>query len=255
MATLREIQLAELEMLKLLDKICKENNLKYSMIGGTMLGAIRHKGFIPWDDDIDVYMPLEDVRKLQKIFHEEGYFLQTPETDIQMPFLMYKIRKNGTRMVEPGTEKLEIHQGVWLDIFPYVNAGNTEAKVRIQKFLRSILSTYRCRYRYCYKGNKRLIHYFFSKLSRKTQLSIDRFLEASIEYFGSSKANRYFAIDVSNHTIHLKKFFDNSALFEFEGRKFWGVKEFDEYLSSIYGSDYMTPREWNHIGDYSEVIL
>ena len=70
MATLREIQLTELEMLRYFDKLCREHGLRYSLIGGSMLGAVRHKGFIPWDDDIDTYMSIEDFRKFVKIFKE-----------------------------------------------------------------------------------------------------------------------------------------------------------------------------------------
>ena len=67
MATLKDIQSCELGILKYFDSVCRKHNLSYSLIGGSMLGAIRHHGFIPWDDDIDVYMPASDCLKLQKL--------------------------------------------------------------------------------------------------------------------------------------------------------------------------------------------
>ena len=125
MATLRVIQLEELKMLKILDKYCQEYNLKYFMVAGTMLGAVRHHGFIPWDDDIDVCMPYKDFKKLQNIFDSSDYFLQSPQTDIQSPFIMYKIRKNNSYMHERGIENLNIHQGIWLDIFIYFDSSKS----------------------------------------------------------------------------------------------------------------------------------
>lgn len=82
---IRKAQLRMLEMLKALDTICREHNLVYWLAGGTMLGAARHGGFIPWDDDVDVYMPRKDARKLKKIFGKEilyGFLvLQNTNTD------------------------------------------------------------------------------------------------------------------------------------------------------------------------------
>lgn len=255
MPTLREVQLAELQMLKFLDRVCRNNGLKYSLIGGSMLGAIRHKGFIPWDDDIDVYMPLEDVQKLQKLLHSDVFFLQTPLTDIQMPFLMFKLRKNGTRMIETGTEALKMHQGVWLDIFPYCNAGRNAFMKKMQIKTRALLQTYRCRYRYATPGKRRFLHWFMTKMPAVIQLLFDRILMDVIEFFGSEKSSEIFAIDVSNHTIFNKKFFDKQGEYTFEDMSALGVIEYDEYLASIYGKEYMVPKQWNHIGDYSEVEL
>ncbi len=255
MAILREIQLVELEMLRLLDKVCQENNLNYSMIGGTMLGAIRHNGFIPWDDDIDVYMPIEDFNKLKSIFNEEGFFLQTPETDIQSPYIMYKIRKNGTSMPDKISTGIDIHNGVWLDIFTYCNAGNSKMSKFLQRKSRALLQSYRCRYMHTDNIIKALIRWFLKKPNKKIQLWFDRLLVKNICNYGKKNTHEIFAIDVVDNTFFKASFFTEQDLYLFEGYQFAGVKDFDSYLTQIYGSDYMTPKKWDHKIDYSNVIL
>lgn len=109
-------------MLKLADKICTENKLTYFLVGGTLLGAIRHKGFIPWDDDLDIALPREDYNKFISLCSNgalgDGYFLQHTMTmdDYWLPFA--KIRKNGTLFDEPSTMNINCHKGIFIDVFP-----------------------------------------------------------------------------------------------------------------------------------------
>ena len=256
MATLREIQLEELKMLKLLDKYCQEYNLKYFMVGGTMLGAIRHNGFIPWDDDIDVCMPYKDFKILQRNFQSSEYFLQSPESDIQTPFIVYKIRKNNSYMHEPGTEGLNIHQGIWLDIFVYFDAAKTNYGRKSQIILSQILQTYRCRYRYVKKQNRRLIHYLLTKLPNIVQLYIDKLILFLISLLGNQKSLDNFALPVEAKYYFLeKKYSDELTQYNFESCNIVGIKNYDSYLKRNYGNDYMIPKQWNHLGNYESVII
>ena len=97
---LKKLQKIELDILIEFDKICKKNNLRYVLVGGTLIGAIRHKGFIPWDDDIDVSMPRKDYNKFIKIQEKElnhnKYYFQSMETNDKfgLPFAKLR-RKNG----------------------------------------------------------------------------------------------------------------------------------------------------------------
>ncbi|MGN0453045.1 MAG: phosphorylcholine transferase LicD [Ruminococcus sp.] len=119
--TLRKLQLTELEILKKLDSVCRKHNLRYYLVGGTLIGAIRHKGFIPWDDDIDVSMPREDFNKLLKLGKEEfgdGFFLQHQSTEKGCYFYYAKLRKEGTYFGEDKFEHTSIHKGIFMDIFP-----------------------------------------------------------------------------------------------------------------------------------------
>lgn len=118
---LRRLQMAELEILKEFVHICEEHDLRYYLVGGTLLGAVRHQGFIPWDDDIDVAMPREDYDRFAEIAPQElapQYFYQCPDTDPYY-FLTYaKVRKNGTAVYEERFKKAKFHKGIFIDIFP-----------------------------------------------------------------------------------------------------------------------------------------
>lgn len=128
--TLRQAQLIMLDMLVEFDAICTKHNLKYWLDSGTLLGAVRHKGFIPWDDDIDLSMPLEDYIKFIEIAKDElseNIFFQTTKTDTTFPFDYIKLRSNKAKIVEFHEKYTDVkyHQGVFVDIFPMITLPNT----------------------------------------------------------------------------------------------------------------------------------
>lgn len=119
---LRKIQLLQLEILKEVDRICRKHDIKYTLCGGSLLGAIRHKGFIPWDDDIDISMLRGEYKKFLKICKQEldsdKYFVQTVDTDPEYRWIYGKIILNGTTYVRAGQESIKSHNGIFIDIFP-----------------------------------------------------------------------------------------------------------------------------------------
>ncbi len=129
---LEKVQSLALTILKEVHRVCIENNIPYFIIGGTALGAVRHKGFIPWDDDIDIGMMREDYNKFIRISPEKlgsKYFLQHFSTEPATPFYFAKVRMNNTLFVEEYCKDLPIHQGIFLDIFPYDNIPD-DLKIR-----------------------------------------------------------------------------------------------------------------------------
>ena len=113
---LRKAQLIMFNLLKELDKVCKKNNINYWLDSGTLLGAVRHKGFIPWDDDIDICMLEKDYKKFLKIAKKElseNVFLQTEETDKNYIWFPYaKLRDRNSVFIEEGQKQNELfHQG------------------------------------------------------------------------------------------------------------------------------------------------
>ena len=113
----------ELDLLEIFIGICKKHNLRYMAFGGTLLGAVRHHGFIPWDDDIDICMFREDYDKFLKIAATElpdGIFLQTPVSDPEYLFGFTKLRNSNTAALENYLIKKHfcINQGIFIDIFP-----------------------------------------------------------------------------------------------------------------------------------------
>lgn len=95
----------QLEMLQEVDRVCRKHDIKYTIFGGTLLGAVRHKGFIPWDDDADIAMLREEYEKFKSVMHEinpEICYLQDNDTDPEYRWGYSKVRKTGTRYVRVG---------------------------------------------------------------------------------------------------------------------------------------------------------
>lgn len=121
---LKQIKEIELELFDEFLRICNKYNLRYFLSGGSCLGAIRHQGFIPWDDDIDVSMPRKDFDFFSKIMKDElddRYVFQSLITEPNCGLVFGKIRKKGTVYSESYSQHINMSQGVWIDIFPYDN--------------------------------------------------------------------------------------------------------------------------------------
>ena len=119
---IEDIWRAELSILDEIDRICRENGLRYSLAYGTLIGAVRHKGFIPWDDDIDVMMPREDYDRLRSIWREktsEGFILEDETMFDDYVNNFAKIRKDHTTFLQFEIERTcSYHKGFFVDIFP-----------------------------------------------------------------------------------------------------------------------------------------
>ena len=129
--------------MKDIDKICRQNNIKYYLYAGTLLGAVVHKGFIPWDDDVDIVMFRSDYDKFEKIIKEQykdKYFVQTYMTDYYHPNNRSKIRINGTEFLTDSEydNKLK-HNGVFIDIAPLYEIPNSNFMRNIEKKIIKVL--------------------------------------------------------------------------------------------------------------------
>lgn len=119
---LRRLQLTELEILKDIDRVCRAHGIAYWLDSGTALGAMRHGGFIPWDDDIDVGMPRGDYERFLEVAPEtlgERYCLTTPYTNPHQAALFAKVMLKGTRFATAETLEAGFEQGIFVDVFPY----------------------------------------------------------------------------------------------------------------------------------------
>lgn len=118
--TLRKLQLVETDMLLDIDRFCRRHQIEYSLFAGTALGAVRHAGFIPWDDDADIAMTCDNFNRFCATWTEhpiDGYFLQNADTDITCGNSHTKIRKNNTLILGEGEYSEKGHNGIWIDIF------------------------------------------------------------------------------------------------------------------------------------------
>lgn len=130
-----ELQQAEFELLKQFVSICNELNLTYYAVCGTALGAVKYKGFIPWDDDIDVGLPRKDYERFLKEAPKrlpEDCFLQNYKSDKAFPHIYSKLRNSATTFVEKNSAHLPINHGIYIDIFPL--DGYPEGRVRAYIF-------------------------------------------------------------------------------------------------------------------------
>ena len=117
----RKMQLTELDMLVEFDRVCRKHNIEYVLFGGSLLGAVRHKGYIPWDDDADIGMLRKDYEKFKKHMDEMNpniCFFQDHETDPEYRWGYGKLRRTGSKYVRVGQEHLKCQTGIFVDIFP-----------------------------------------------------------------------------------------------------------------------------------------
>ena len=131
----KKIWAIELDLLFQFINICNKYNLKYFLIGGSLLGAIRHKGIIPWDDDIDVGMPRKDYDRFLELGSEfqDPYFLQTPYSDKGYAYSYAKLRNSRTTCLVPMFKYQGFNQGIFLDIFPYENWIEEDGELLFEK--------------------------------------------------------------------------------------------------------------------------
>jgi len=243
----KEIWKIELELLQKLIDVCDKYHLQYFIMAGSLIGVVRHEGFIPWDDDIDVGMLREDYNKLLKIAENEfqdDIFFQTPYTDT-----LYRghaqLRMNGTTAILPNELEYQYNQGIFLDIFPFDEYPNSKRAFWIQKFrckfLTKIMSTY---YRPKHESIKGKLFYYCLV---KPIVSLFGFTTLYRHYEKvCSKYNGRGCGEMSNLSFiygREKYVIKKSNLQEFKKAIFEDVEviipvKYDEILKRIYG-DYM----------------
>lgn len=269
---LKKLQDTELEIASIVFEICGKYNLRCSLVGGSAIGAVRHKGFIPWDDDIDIAMPRPDYERFVQICKTElpeKYFLQCFETEKNCAFIFGKVRKNGTYLPEEYSEHLPMHQGVWVDIFVYDKVSNFAAertkdldKLTFYRNLLIVKAGFKLpRNRDSFTQKlafqiARLATLFFSTswLQEKCTKIMTSHENDSSDYifpYGGAYSPEKELMPIT--------LFDNLIDIQFEDRTFKLTSEYDFYLTSLFG-DYMTPpspekRGSNHYLDESKIII
>ena len=237
----RDLQLELLKIMKVFHQICEENGLKYYMLGGTCLGAIRHKGFIPWDDDMDVGMPRKDYdlfcRKATELL-PENLELKYYRTDKNSPFHFAKLINSNTTLIEPKYH--DYVEGIYIDVFPLDNLVkyNLSNKLRCHK----IWFKHACIMNHCSTENKAgIVRKAFLRYSKMRNL--DR-LHTSLEKLMVKESNMKTAYLCNflgawkEREIIPADIFEQPVLYTFENCEFYGPKDTNAYLTSLYG-DYM----------------
>lgn len=244
---LRKMQLIQLDILTEFDRVCRENNINYIMDAGTLLGAVRYKGFIPWDDDIDVRMLRSDYEKFCKIANDkltDGFYFQNYRNDSGYPWIYSKVRKKGTRAVRLGQEKLKMKDGVFIDIFPCdgvpSDSSAFEKHSKKSHICRKILYARIARY------SKESIweRLFWSCVCIIPRTVVYQIVEKLGNDYNESNCDKvgcigwHAAKDVNGFK---KEYFTELTELEFEGKMFLAPKDWDGFLRYSFGEDYMTP--------------
>ena len=262
-----------LDLLMELDRVCKKNGIKYFASGGTMLGAIRHKGFIPWDDDIDVMMFRDDYDKLLEVGPKEfkhPYFFQNKLTDPCCLDIISKVRNSETTALmdyERGT-KYDYNRGIFIDIFPLDFIPDDE-----DQYADLIRKVEACKQKYYRKGKELGIYSpsqsFFPKMIKNclhTLLSLRRkkhineyqklFLELEdiCRTYKGQNHGKVAALAFSLDTCDIKSYEDNETVvpMDFEFVKIPVGTGYDHALKVKYG-DYMTLKQGE--GYHNELFL
>lgn len=251
--SIKDVQKVELEILLEFDRICRKNNIPYQLFAGTLLGAIRHKAFIPWDDDIDVVLKRKDFEQFllccQKDL-KDNFFLQTCFTDPTSVVQFAKIRKNGT-VYENDVDNLPTsHTGIWIDIFPLDNVKPESIATKWQRFEIQLLyaivtASVESRINASPKLWKRVVRRFFSKILYVIPKSqIDKCLLRIYKRYDEEDTGLISFLTLGAEKQHFNQVLQDSKKFsdvieiDFCGHKFFGPKHYDEILRHHYG-DYM----------------
>lgn len=263
--SLRELQLFELGMLKDIKRVCEANNLCYYLYSGTCLGAVRHKGFIPWDDDIDIAMPYSDFLRFLQIAGPslgERYFLQTTDTDDSFQFGYARVRRNGTTMVR-SWEVEEGHHGIWIDIFPLIGIGG-KLDVKLKKTLiplTNLLCTSEDAFTkgkgwliQCNGKTKVALIQVVRKLLGKRRKPLAKWIRRKL-YQQTGKANLAEAWGSITAVVPAKAFVGPPSMLQFEDDLFPVPPDYDCMLRYKYGNYMQLPPEEKRHSNHGDMII
>lgn len=266
---LREIQLKELELLKYFDALCQKHHLKYVLFYGTLLGAVRHQGFIPWDDDIDVCMPREDYNKLIEIAKSEldkNHTLQYSGEGTEYFCSYAKLRDENTTYLETLIKDVDMSHGLFIDIFPVDNIPDSKILRKIHCYRTYFLVSLRmarvkslCTASPSWKVRavKRCLHMLSMLIPKKA-------LEKHINRVASkynSKQTKQCTVAVVNsisesYNIFLRKeYFTDTIPMRFEDALFPVPKDYDEALIRCYGNYMELPPEDKRVANHNTQVI
>ena len=247
---LDEIKKNELGLLIEIDEICRNNEIKYSLAGGTLLGAVRHKGFIPWDDDIDIFMERKEYDKFLQIINKKTNAIGVINcrSNRSFAYTFSKVYDKNTLIMDEFGHKGKYDIGVYIDIFPVDYCSNSFGMAKCKTLTFNVLKYIlvaaiwpQFTYNRTYGVLRNFVRFLFYLLTRC--IDANKFANKLDKLYSKERPVR-FSVSYSGvygvKEIFETKMFKDFVSLEFEGHFFQAIKNYDKYLSSLYG-DYMVP--------------
>ena len=253
--SLDEIKAIELDILKWIDRFCKENKVQYFLDSGTLLGAVRHKGFIPWDDDIDIIMLREDYERFLKLMkNEKEYKLINYKNSDNYLYVFSKVYDDNTIICEQEETIVKPDYGIYVDIFPIDKLPDNKLLCRLFQFLilmrkrqiwavtmPPVRSKFIFKLIYLFSLRKKNFRYYLGKLDKFIQKYNKK--DTKVIWGATASFDSYRRIPI--HTVCGK------VKMEFEGFLFDAMAGYDEYLTCIYGDYMKLPPKEKQISNHS----
>lgn len=249
---LQIIKSAELRIVNEINQICLRNNIKYSMIGGTLIGAVRHHGFIPWDDDIDLMMERSEYERFlsiaEKELSAEFYIADYEHTpSIGEPFT--KIMMKNTIMKEDFTGSSNAPAGIFVDVFPVDNAPKPRIFKTIQRYKNySLRKKILIKSNYCFgkTGVKKIIYDVLERFTFESKQDLIRKYRNNQTKYNHRNTAEYVSLcgayDYNRETLP-KQWLSEYIFLEFEGLKLMAFKDYDKILRHYFGNYMELPPE------------
>lgn len=244
---LKKLQQKLLLIMEDIDRVCRENGICYYLCGGTLLGALRHNGFIPWDDDLDIYMKYEDFLKFEQVANKSlksSFFYQTPNTDMECKsFGCGRVRFEGTHFKSNSLPNNWIHNGIFIDVLPLIKVPRNKLIQKIYFYKFQVLSRIVwLKNGYTPHPNNKLFRLMMWGSYYFTYFIPSVFFEKKLSVYHEKYKNleQYDYIDLLSGSfsgcIHNCNWYDSRTEHCFEDKKFYIPKDPEAILESYYGN-------------------